>query len=222
MCKVRWVGVVVVALLPLAVVAAPKDSKESSPGKKGPALQKGKDLPGPFHPYNVNGPQSRHYHCPVSDRGLEPLVLVFVRNLDVTDPLRDLLKRLDQASEKNPKARLGSAAVFFTDDLSEVVGADDKSDDQRDKLIEKLTDLDGSLKKPSHVTLCLTAPADLKAYQLPDDAEVTVVLCDRYKVVGLHVLTRDQLTGKRVDAILSEVADNLVAPRQGQKAPKKD
>lgn len=201
MRRARWAGVTVLALVALAAGPAPKESKAP-------------DLPGSFHPYNVTGPRRGYYHCPVSDRGLEPLVLLLVRNLEATDPLRDLLQRLDQASENNPRAHLGIAAVFLTDDLPDIVGADDKSEDLREKLIEKLSDLDTALKKPIHVSLCLTAPADLKAYQLPENAEITVILCRRYQVLARHVLTRDQLTQEMVNTILTEVADKLGAVKR--------
>src|SRR2546426_1022374 len=60
--------------------------------KSGP--QQGQALPGPFHFLNVNGAHAGNPHCLVCEYGLEPVVMVFTREVpDKLKPLGDLLKK---------------------------------------------------------------------------------------------------------------------------------
>jgi hypothetical protein len=195
-------------LLPLTAPAAqaPPDSKGGSRG-----LQVGKDLPGPFHPYNATGPYAKKFHCVVTQQGLDPLVLVFVRELDSADRLKDLLTALDNAAAKNPGTRLLCGVVFLSDKLPEVVGENDAIDDQRELLEKQLQDLaSGWMLK--HVILCLDSVKDVEKYELKDDP-VTIVLANKYRVLAVDSLSKDALTAK-VPALLAELADKLGAKRK--------
>jgi hypothetical protein len=211
MRKVLWVAMAILTLM--AVAADPADESKPQDSRKGSPLEVGNNLPGPFHPYNVTGPNRGHFHCPVSDRGLQPFVLVFVRNLELPDALKTLLTQLEEASEKSTTIRLESFAVFLSDDLPDVFGGDDKTEDQREKLIEKISDLNNSLNKPKHVTLCLDGATDLKAYQLKEDAEVTVLLVKKSRIVACHFLAHDKLTADVVKTIRAEVDSKLTAAK---------
>jgi hypothetical protein len=196
---------------PPAKEEAPKDA----PAKKQTVptgLRIGENLPGPFHPYNVTGPYKRHFHCLISDHGLDPLVMVFHKNLEFSDPLAKLLEDLDKAIEKNPNARLAAFAVFLADDLPEVVGANDKDDDARDLLAKKLED-EAVKRKLQHVVLCLDTKADLEKYELDDRNLVTVVLVRKYKVEAIFALPKDQLNDATVEKILAAVKEKLGATR---------
>ena len=84
------------------------------------------------------------YHSPISQFGLEPMVMLFTRETEFSDPLKDLLKQIDNAVEKNPAARLHPFLVVQADDLPEVIGVDpdpavaSKDDDKRIELATKL------------------------------------------------------------------------------------
>ena len=195
--------IVAVTLCALAALAA------DPPAAKKGALAPGVDLPGPFHPFNVTGPYADHFHCPVSDHDLDPGVLVFARDLDLSPPLRKLLSGLDSAIDKNPAARLAATVTFLSDDLPNVV----EDDDKRDELKAKLQDLAKSLSL-KHVVLGLDSKTDVEKY-LPDDSvAATVVLYKKFRIAAGHVLPRDQLTDARVQQILDEVASQLGAKKK--------
>lgn len=192
----------VFSLILLALAAAPPE------GKKNAALRAGDDLPGPFHPYNVTGPHKKHYHSLISEHGLKPMVLIFHKNVDVGDPLRNLLRKLDAAIEKTSSVPLGSFVVFLPDDLKEVAGRDDDSDDARDALAEKVKDVADALKL-KHVVLCLDSKADVEKYNLSDTNLVTVILCKKLKIAEIFALPKSDFTDKAVDKIMSAVSEKL-------------
>lgn len=213
--------VLCLAFFALAAFVPADDSpakKDSSPTKKGaaPAKKDGPaDLPGPLHPFNVTGPHKSHYHCPVSEHGLDPIVLVFHKDLDFSDPLRGLAQKLEAAIEKNPNARLASCIVFLPDPgtLPEVVGDNDKNDDARLKVAEKVEDW-GKALKLKHVVLGLDSKSDLEKYNLRDTDLITVVLCNKLKVLGTFALPKSDFTEASVEKIMKAVADKLGATRQ--------
>jgi hypothetical protein len=208
-----------VALISLAVAAAEppaKDKdKEDTPAPKkdpkaGPALAVGKNLPAPFHPFNVNGSGKDKFHCVVSAQGFDPMVLVFVRDLEFSDALKDLLRRLDNACVKNPRARLGCAVVFLTEELTDPV----TMDDLREEMAQKLRDLAEELKLQK-VVLCLDSKADVEKFDLERErAAYTVVLYNRLKIVATYSIQRDDLKAAKVDEVLKQAADKFGAVRK--------
>jgi hypothetical protein len=196
----------------LAVAADPPPATKDA---KSPTLAPGSDLPGPFHPYNVTGPDKGRYHCLVSEHGLDPLVIVFARNLEADDangPVMELLTQLDLLIEKNPKARLAAFAVSLSDALPEVVGASLQSDEQRKQTAGKLEALAGA-RSLKYVVLTLAGKEDVDKYPLDVKADVTVVLADKYRVVKVYALKKDDLKGK-IDEVLAEVADKFGAKKK--------
>jgi hypothetical protein len=194
----------------LAVAAGqPPATKDT----KTPPLTPGNDLPGSFHPYNATGPNKGRYHCLVTEHGLDPLVLVFARNLESADangPVMELLTQLDLLIEKNPKARLAAVAVSLSDALPEVVGANVKSDEARQQIAGRLENLAGA-RSLKFVVLTLAGKEDVDKYRLDDTADVTVVLADKYRVVNTYALKKDQV---KVDEILAEVAAKFGATKK--------
>jgi hypothetical protein len=201
-----------VAALAAGAQVAPKDDKAKKDGKAADAtdpLAPGKDLPGPFHPFNVTGPYADHFHCPVSDHNLDPGVLVFSRDLVLSPPLRKLLSGLDAAIDKNPAVRLAAAATFLSDDLPNVVEDDDKRDELKGRVQAMAKDL--GLK---HVVLSLDSRADLEKYLRGENVVVTVVLYKKFQIVASHPLQRDEFTDAKVQEILGEVASKLGATKK--------
>ena len=202
-----WRWVLSLPLLAL-VLAAPvvsqttKDDKEKQIG-----LAVGKDLPGPFQPYNVTGDHAGRFHDLVAQASLDPLVMIFVRDLDYTDSLKALEEALETRIAKNPNVRLNSFTVFLSDELPKVV----EDDDKRDKIAEELR---AKAKDFKSVVFCLDSKSDLEQYNLDDNVWATVVLVKRYKVVALHKLTKDKLNAAMVDEIMGEVSEQLGATRK--------
>ncbi|HWG41653.1 MAG TPA: hypothetical protein VN688_02625 [Gemmataceae bacterium] len=192
---------------------APPAKKKAPPAKDDSPLQTGKDLPGPFHPYNVTGPHKQHFHCLVSDHGLDPMVMIFHKNVDFADPLPNLLKKLDTAIDKNPAVRLGSFVVFLPEDLPEVVGSDDKNDDARNE-VEKKVEQAGADMKLKHVVLCLDSKADVEKYHLSDSNLVTIVLYKKFETVAVFALPQSEFTDAAIEKIMAAVGDKLGAKRQ--------
>jgi hypothetical protein len=175
--------------------------------KSGP--EAGKDLPGPFHPYNVTGKRAGDFHDVLSEQGLDPIVLIFVRGTQEGDPLKKLLAGLDSVVEKNSKTRIAVAAVFLSEDLKDVV----KNDDLRKKYVEKLETVKTDAKL-NNVILCLDNADGPKEYALNADAEVTVLVCNRLKVVANFAFPKGGLKAENVDAIMAEVKEKLGAAKK--------
>src|SRR5579875_2929070 len=183
-------------------------------------LKVGNNLPGPFHPYNVTGPYKQHFHCPVSEHGLEPMVLIFYKNVDFSGPLPNLLKRLDAAIDKNPDTHLGAFVTFVPDNLPDVLGSKENDQDTNSKNddarleIEKKIEQNAADMKLKHVVLGLDTKSDVAKYQLNDDNLITVVLYVKLKIVAVYALPKSDFTDAAVEKIMTDVADKLGAKRK--------
>jgi hypothetical protein len=206
------------AVVGLAVADEPPAEKKKAPvvkAKEEPSpLQPGKDLPGSFEPYNVTGPRKGFFHSLVDAYGLDPTVLILVRDLTVGNtPLRfgggdaqdGLLKRLDDAIDRNPAARLHAFAVFLSPDLPNVAA----DDDMRARLAKALEDQAGALGL-KHVVLSLDSPADLQKY-LPGPGQWgTVVVYDRLQVQSVRPLAKTGDEGRKaVDEVMKDLTERL-------------
>jgi hypothetical protein len=188
------------AAVPLLVATL----KAADAPKSGP--QPGEYLPGPFHPLNVTKAWAGKFHCLVCEHGANPVVAVFAREPGTADqPLAQLLKQLDDAVGRHQKAQLGSFAVF----LNEAVA----KEEPRAELVKRLQDLASGLGL-KHVTLALDGAAGPKGYQIPKEADVTVLLYVKHKVVANHAFEKDGLTEKDVQAIGAEVEKLLSAKKK--------
>ena len=219
--------------MPLFVLAADPPADKD---KKLPALRVGANVPGPFHPYNVTGrfgPQrikdkttqkeedvEGRYHCPVTEHGEDPMVLVFTRDLEVGDKLKSLLQKLDTVTAANKdKVRLGATVVFLDKELPEVVGSSDATDDRRRELAASLREKfagmfkeDNPFTKQKLVVVCIGSDADLAKYELDRNHKATVVLYNKLEIRAVHDV--EDLDDARIDAIMQDVADKLGAKRK--------
>jgi hypothetical protein len=223
----RCLSVVAVVVLVLVVCGPTRSADEAGP------LAVGKNVPGSFHPYNVTArivvkeePDEEDadvkvkkvayttkgkYHCLVTEYDLEPVVMLFARNLEDNAALRDLLVKLDGAIERNPAVRLRSFVVFVADDIANLVAEDDKRG-EAEKKIQKVAD-DLKLK---NVVLTLASKSDVAKYGLDDATSLTAVLYKQLKVEAVHKLPRDKLDkadAEAVKAIMTDVAGKLKATR---------
>ncbi|MBI1913251.1 MAG: hypothetical protein HYS12_00610 [Planctomycetes bacterium] len=113
--------------------------------------------------------------------------MIFAR--EVSDNLTSLVKKIDQANAKNKSARMGSFVVF----LSNEEGMEDK--------LKELAKKEG-LK---HTVLTLDNPAGPRGYDIPKDADVTVVLYTKRTVKANYAFKKGELKEKDVQTILKSV-----------------
>jgi hypothetical protein len=215
-------------LFAMSIVAGADDAPSSASPKNGdksakketPFPRVGSNVPGSFHPYNVTGQNKRLYHCLISEHGLEPTVATFYKNVDFSDPLPALLKKLDAAIAKNADVRLGAFAVFVPDDLPDVTGSkakdaeeNSKNDDMRLEL-EKKIDAAASDMKLKNVVLCLDDKSDVAKFQLDNANLVTVILYSKLQVVAVYALPKSDFNDAAIEKIMTDVADKLGAKRK--------
>jgi hypothetical protein len=217
------------ALSPLFVLAADPPADKDKDTKR-PALTVGANIPGPFHPYNVNGRYGPRkigevevdgtYHCPVTEHAEDPMVLVFTRDTEVGEKLKTLLQKLDDATKNNRKVRLAATVVFLDDKLKdEVLGKTDDTDDARRELAAKLKErLTGmfteanEFTKQNLVVVCIGCDKDLKKYELDANNKITVVMYNKLEIRAVHAAA--ELDDARIDAIMKDVADKLGATKK--------
>ena len=181
----------------LAVSLTASRGVEPAPGKTEAQLP---NIPGAFQGYNVTGKYKGHYHSHISEYGMEPMVMIVTHEVVFSDPLKALLKQIDDAIEKNPAARLHAFVVVLSDDVPDVVGADNKSDDKRIEVTTQLEDQAKALML-KHIDVVLAGKTDLQKYNL-DDASFAFYLFQKARVTASRVLKTDE---KLTDAVTTEI-----------------
>jgi hypothetical protein len=189
----------ILCILPLSLWAADQPALKSGPDVC-------KDLPGPFHAFNVTGKEAGNFHCVVCTNELEPVVLVFVRNSEFSKELAKFLGDLNAAIGADAKARISAAAIFLFDDLKNVV----TDDVNRRKYAEKVETLSAAPAKLDHVILALDSADGPKDYGISPEAKVTVLITSRLRVVAKFVYTDE----KAIDAaaIVAAVKEKIGTP----------
>jgi hypothetical protein len=206
-----------------------------------PAKDKAKasdDLPGPFRPFNISGrgvervnqeirkfrkqdekdksrePDRGTFHCLVSEHGLNPVVMVLVRGTDPSPALLDLLKKLDAAVEKNQNARLASFVVFLTEKMVDGKIIDlVEMDDERE---EEVAQVEARTKNAELKNLAVALdvyPTIKELFKLRDDAEVTVIIYNKLKVLSTLAFPKDELNEAGVQKVLDTLNTQLAAIR---------
>jgi hypothetical protein len=172
--------------------------------------QEGANVPASFQPYNVTGPRKGHFHCPVTEYDLDPVVLVFVRGLDLAEPTRDLLRQLEQTVAANQGSRLRGVLVLLSNDLPEVAGATNETQDKLDELAQKAEDLAKGLGLKK-VLVCLAGKRVQEKYSLDPSAPLTVVMYRRLRILHSETVPREQLTAEKVKQLMGRVAKEFGA-----------
>jgi hypothetical protein len=175
----RLLSLPLLALFPLAAQAA-------DPIVSGlPAGQK----PGPYSALVSVGPQRGMSHCYICETAERPAVVVFARTLN--DPLGKLLRGLDRALADHKSAELRAWVTFLHEDqlaFDPQVVQWAKKQALRGVPLAVFEDLDGP---PS--------------YKLHREADVTVLLFVKQKVVSNFAFRAGELTDARLDEILKAV-----------------
>jgi hypothetical protein len=160
--------------------------------------QVGSNLPGGFSPVNVTNAELPDNAGKRSDyteqHGAGPVVLVFGRG--ITDPLIKLSKKLDAEISKNKVARLRAVLVIL------------REDNETERALNEFGERLGIEK----VSLAIMADGP-KTYKLSQQADVTVVAYNRYKVEANHAFRKGELNDKAIETILADVS-KLVSRRR--------
>jgi hypothetical protein len=178
--------IVAAACLMLALAAGVVVAEEKTALKSGP--QVGAQVPGPFHPLNINGANAGEKFCLYCKNGQNPVAMVFAR--DASEPLTKLIKQLDHATAKNAGCSMGSFVVFLSDS--------DSLEKQLKEVAEK--------EKLKHTILSIDNPSGPKGYEVAKDADVTVVLYTEHKVKANYAFKKGELSGKAIDQIVADIA----------------
>jgi hypothetical protein len=174
-------------ILALALASAGVSSAE--PVTSGP--QPGQQVPGPFHPLHVTGPNAGARVCLYCKYGANPVVMIFAR--DLSPALAALIQKVDAATAAHTDCRMGSF-VTFLGDSPELPGA--------------LKDF-AARGRVEKTVLCTDAPAGPAAYKIAPDADVTVILYAHHTVKANYAFRKGELSAQATDAIVADVAKIL-------------
>lgn len=155
--------------------------------KSGPQVGE-KARPQPFFPLNINGPTPNEKQCLVCRNQDNPVAMIFAR--EPNEQLVSLIKKLDAETVKNADKKMGSFAVFCNDS---------------EALQGKLADLAKSAKLEKF-TLAIDNPTGPAPYKIAKDADVTVVLYNKSKVVANYTFKKGELKAGDVEKIVSDVS----------------
>lgn len=174
-------------------------------------------IPGSFQCWMVTGKLPGRYHSPVCEHGLNPVVLIFSRDIDEPDkPLPTLLKKIDELIVKHPDARMGCCSILLNDGgfRAALEGEDKEGEDFskklantskiKDELEAKLKEIDKTAEF-KRVTLGLDSPAGPKDYQLDPEGQVTVLLYNKQVIRGRLVFKKEEFTEQAAAKVLKEV-----------------
>jgi hypothetical protein len=142
--------------------------------------------PGPYTFHVATGPQRGQLTCYVCETEQRPAVIVFARSM--SDPLAKLVKGLDKAVTDNKTQELRAWVTFLSDDQT---GLDPK--------------LVTWAKKHSVRDVPLGVFEDVggpPTYKLAKDADVTVLLYAKRKVVSNFAFRAGELTDAKADEVL--------------------
>lgn len=151
-----------------------------------PSLKSGTPVgkrPGPYSFLVATGPQRGQPTCYICEQAAKPTVVVFARNL--TDPLGKLLSKLDSETiaRKDSGFKAWMTLLTNTADL-DALGKWSQKQGLKAVPVGAFEDPDGP-----------------PAYTLSADAEVTVLLFVKEKVIANFALKPGELTDETIDAI---------------------
>ena len=123
--------------------------------------------------------------------GNNPVAMIFAR--EVSGPLTSLVKKLDAQTAKNSDCKMGSFVVFCSDA------------EGLDKQLKALSDKEG-LK---NLVLAIDNPAGPKPYNVAKDADITVVLYTKSKVMANYAFKKGELKDADIEKIVADVSKIL-------------
>jgi hypothetical protein len=162
------------------------DCYAADPCKSG--LEAGK-RPGPYSAVVATGPERGQSFCYICATGDKPAVIVFARRL--SDPLGKLVKGLDKALGAHQKAGLRAWVTFLAENQAAF-----------EDPVVKWAQQHGISSVPLAVFSDAVGPP---SYRLAKDADVTVLLFVKQKVVVDYAFRAGELTDARAADVLKAV-----------------
>ncbi len=142
--------------------------------------------PGPYAFVVATGAQRGQSTCYVCETADKPAVIVFARSL--SDPLGKLVGKLDKAVADHKASDFRSWVTFLSDEQTAL-----------DPQVVKWGKQFAVRNVPLGVFEDAGGPP---SYKLARDADVTVLLCVKQKVVANYAFRAGELTGEKVDEVV--------------------
>lgn len=159
----------------------------ADPCKSGPQPNQ---RPGPYAAHVCVGKERGTQHCYICESAARPVVIVFARTLN--DPLGKLVKRLDSAVKENKSAELRSWVTILGEDQTKL-----------DPLVVQWAQQHAISNVPCAVFEDTVGPP---AYLLAKDADVTVLLSVKQKVVANFAFRAGELNEAAIADIVKSLA----------------
>jgi hypothetical protein len=147
--------------------------------------------PGPYSSVVSVGTERGQSHCFICETADRPAVIIFARHL--TDPLGKLVRGIDKALVDNKAAELRGWVTVLHEDQSAC-----------DAQVLEWSRKQANRKVPIAVFEDVIGPP---SYRLHRDAEVTVLLYVKQKVVRNFAFRMGELTAERVDEVLKAIPE---------------
>ena len=144
---------------------------------------------GPYAALISTGPQRGQSYCYICETGDHPAVVVFARSL--SDPLGKLLHQFDKAVTEHKAAQLRAWATFLSDRQLEL-----------DPKVVKWSERFAIRSVPLGI---FEDPLGPPSYRLSQEADVTVLLVVKQKVIANFAFRPGELNGDKVKEIMSAV-----------------
>lgn len=145
--------------------------------------------PGPYSSLVAVGPERGQSHCFICATADRPAVIVFARTL--SDPLGKLARGLDKELADHKEAELRAWVTFLSDDQTAL-----------DPKVVEWSKKHSLRRVPLSVFEDVVGPP---TYLLSRDADVTVLLSVKQKVVRNFAFRADELNDERVGEILKAI-----------------
>lgn len=145
--------------------------------------------PGPYSAIVAVGAERGQPHCFICDTAERPAVVVFARNLD--DSLAKLVAGMDKALADNKKAELRGWVTFLNEDQTAF-----------DPLVVDWAKKHAIRNVPMAVFEDVVGPP---TYKLNRDADVTILLFTKHKIMRNFAFRTGELTDERVAEVLKAI-----------------
>ena len=157
----------------------------AEPLRSGP--QPGEKVTTTFEPLNITGEFAGEPHCLVCEHGLNPVAMLFARQL--SEPVIQLLVAIDAAATKHKQHEMGAFVVFLSD---------------REDLAPQLQKV-ARTHGLKHIVLSIDPPAGPEGFNVAADADLTVVLYNRHVVQANHAFAKGEFTEKAIPRVVADV-----------------
>lgn len=156
-------------------------------------LQVGERITSIFEPLNVTGPYQGERHCLVCENGVNPVVMIFAR--DINASLEKLLIEVDRATAKHQSQQMGSFLVLL--------GGKDEQSQQLSELARR--------HQLKHLVLSVDELEGPPGFAVAPNAEFTAILYRDFEVKANYAFSDGGLPEKSIPAILADLPKILTS-----------